>query len=287
MLAGLLALCALQAPPPSAVRQQYVAPAGKLEDVAYGPNAHQLFDLYYPVHVPPPYRVALYLHGGGFTDGDKSIDPNSALFAELLRRGFAVASANYGLAPAHTFPGPVYDAGRCVQFLRSEHAWLGVDPERVAVIGRSAGAALGLWIAYASDLKSPGAIDPVQRLSSRPQVIVNMSGTTDFTQLAPSVSGAFFGASSMGGVPNWKKSAASARQWVLDPQTPTIATLSVYKGPITPPPQLDPHAAQFGVLLHAALDAQATPQCKLEWNPDPTAAMPDVAIADWIDASLP
>jgi acetyl esterase/lipase len=285
MLSSLLLIALLQTPL-SASAHQTLAPGGELHDVAYGSLPHQKFDVYYPLHTSPPYRVMLFLHGGGFTDGDKAIDPALPLFAEVLQRGIAVASANYGLAPQYKYPQPVYDAGRCVQFLRSESAQLGLDPDHVAVMGRSAGAALALWIAYAIDLDNPGSPDPVLRHSSRPSLVVNLSGTTDFGLLASYVDGDFFGKSTMGQVSKWTKDNASARQWVSKPNATVISTYSVYKGPVLGAPLADPHAALFGFALHSALNDVQAPACVLDWNPDPSSTTPDLAIAAWLDLNL-
>lgn len=263
-----------------------LVPYGERIDVAYGSGAQQKLDLYYPLHVAPPFRTVLFLHGGGFTGGDKAIDTSQVLFTELLRRGIAVASANYGLAPQFVYPAPIHDAGRAVQFLRYEHDALGIDPTEIALVGRSAGAVLALWLAHTKDLAQPDAHDLVLRESSRPQAVVNYSGTTDFTLLAGSVPADVFGYATMSLVPPNLKQEISARAWILSSAGPKLRTFSIYHGQVGPSPVTDPHNALFGFALHAALNQMNATNCELDWDPSPTAATPDLDVAAWLDIQL-
>src|SRR5690606_31499424 len=71
--------------------------------------------------------------------------------ARLLAAGISVASVNYRFvanAPdAAPFPAPQEDGVRALQYLREHAREWGVDPDRFAVVGASAGANLGLWAA--------------------------------------------------------------------------------------------------------------------------------------------
>jgi acetyl esterase len=103
--------------------------------------------------------VLLYFHGGGFTVG--SIETHDTLCRELARRsGCAVVSVGYRLAPEHRFPAAVDDAWDALAWLWA-HAGirLGLDPDRIAVGGDSAGGTLAAVTAIqARDAKIPLAL---------------------------------------------------------------------------------------------------------------------------------
>lgn len=114
---------------------------------ADGPLA---LDLYRPPDRRGPSPAVVVIHGGFWRAGDRGDLP--ALNAVLAARGYVVAAPTYRLAPAHPFPAARDDVWAVVAFLRARAADLGVDPNRIALLGRSAGGELALVAAYA-----PGA----------------------------------------------------------------------------------------------------------------------------------
>jgi acetyl esterase/lipase len=95
------------------------------------------------VYVPdaPSGAGLLWIHGGGFVIGSWRQDHRHC--AETAREtGAVVVSADYGLAPRHPFPAPLDDVRRCWEWLRAEAPALGVEADRLAVGGASAGAGL-------------------------------------------------------------------------------------------------------------------------------------------------
>lgn len=85
--------------------------------------------------------VLLYFHGGGFMVG--SLDSHDALCRSLsARSGCAVVSVAYRLAPEHRFPTAVHDAVDALRWLREHGDLHGLDPDRVALGGDSAGGTL-------------------------------------------------------------------------------------------------------------------------------------------------
>lgn len=85
--------------------------------------------------------VLLYFHGGGFTIG--SIETHDVLCRELSHAaGCAVVSVAYRLAPEHKFPTAVHDAWDALLGLAKAAERLGLDGERIAVGGDSAGGTL-------------------------------------------------------------------------------------------------------------------------------------------------
>jgi acetyl esterase len=96
--------------------------------------------LYAPADVAQP-PVLLYLHGGGFTVG--SLDTHDVLCRQLCLLGrCAVVSLDYRLGPENRFPTAVHDAWDALQQLAEQGAALGLDSQRLAVGGDSAGGTL-------------------------------------------------------------------------------------------------------------------------------------------------
>jgi acetyl esterase len=140
-------------------------PGPDLENVRYGPHERNVLDLWKaPSDAPTP--LVIFIHGGGFRNGDKSsLAPE--LLNGCLKSGISVASINYRLSHQATFPAPMLDGARAVQFLRSRAAEWNLDPKRFAATGGSAGAGISLWIGFHDDLADPGSDDPIARQSTR------------------------------------------------------------------------------------------------------------------------
>jgi len=123
-------------------------------------------DLYLPEGAGP-FPVVVYLHGGGWTSGDrKQLRRQAAHFAELGIAGFAI---DYRLAPAHKYPAAFEDAEAAVKWVRDNAAKYRFDPTRIAAAGSSAGghlaALLGTRGKGASHVDAVVAFNPVLDLS--------------------------------------------------------------------------------------------------------------------------
>jgi len=149
-----------------------------------GGAADLKLDLYQPQPLEGrPAPVAVYLHGGGWQEGDKTWIGRILPAPALTARGYAVAAVDYRLAPRYPWPAPIQDAKCAVRFLRSHAAQYGLDPGHIGVWGDSAGghlaALLGLAGSYAG-LEGDGGQPGV---SSAVQAVVTMSAPTDYTTL--------------------------------------------------------------------------------------------------------
>ncbi len=107
-------------------------------------------------HEPPP--GLLYLHGGGFVLG--SLDSHDVLCRQLaVHAGCTVFALDYRLAPEHPFPCAVDDAWDALTWLHAHGPMLGIDSERIAVAGDSAGGTLATTCAiHARDIGVPLAL---------------------------------------------------------------------------------------------------------------------------------
>lgn len=110
------------------------------------PTGSTMSRVYLPTEGVRGTGALLFIHGGGFVIGRAAM--NDALCCEIVRRlGIAVVSPDYRLAPKHPFPTPVDDCHEAWEWLVAHAAELGVDPERIAVGGQSAGGGLAAMLA--------------------------------------------------------------------------------------------------------------------------------------------
>ncbi len=111
--------------------------------------------------------AVLYLHGGGFTVG--SLDGVDELCRRIaVGAGCVVFSLEYRLAPEHPYPAALEDTRAAWAWLVENAAALGVNPDRLAVAGDSAGG--GLAAALCLDLRERGHGQPVLQVLAYPAV---------------------------------------------------------------------------------------------------------------------
>lgn len=117
-------------------------------DVVYAEHdgVKLLGDLYLPKGKPKaPILVAV--HGGGWQSGSKQYYRYWGLF--LARAGYAVFAIDYRLGKPGMYPAAVYDTKAAIQFIRAKAADFKLDPDRIGLIGDSAGAHLAALTALA------------------------------------------------------------------------------------------------------------------------------------------
>jgi acetyl esterase/lipase len=124
-----------------------VAPTRHLYREVDGRALH--LDLYRRAEASEPLPVVVVIHGGSWNSGDST--QLAWLNGYLAARGFAVAAINYRLAPRHIFPAQREDVLAALAFLQENASRLGLDPSRVAFLGRSAGGQLALLAAYTAN----------------------------------------------------------------------------------------------------------------------------------------
>ena len=93
-----------------------------------------LLDLHTPSGVKQPPLI-VYVHGGAWRAGSKSDVP----IAGLLDHGIAIASVDYRLSTQARFPAQIHDIKAAIRFLRAKASSFGINTEKIAIIGSSAG----------------------------------------------------------------------------------------------------------------------------------------------------
>ncbi|MFO0879603.1 MAG: alpha/beta hydrolase [Gemmataceae bacterium] len=140
----------------------------KLLNVPYGKHPRQVLD-FYRAKSDSPTPVVFYIHGGGWQNGDKKINPKG-----FLDKGISVVAINYryvknGVEEKIEPPvkAPLHDAARALQFVRSKAKEWNIDKKRIGATGGSAGGCSSLWLAFHPDMADPKSDDPVARESTR------------------------------------------------------------------------------------------------------------------------
>ena len=128
-------------------------PEGVTTEDRYVPGAtgdpDVMVRLYRPANLPDPAPAYYYIHGGGMVLGDVAgSDASCANVAKELN--VLVASVEYRLAPEHPFPAPLEDCYAGLVWLWRSREELGIDPERIAIGGGSAGGGLAAGTALAA-----------------------------------------------------------------------------------------------------------------------------------------
>lgn len=141
-------------------------------DIPYDQHDKTKFDVFLP-NSPTATGLVVFIHGGGFTGGDKAFiytDNYKNEITELLSKGIAVATINYRLLEPGDTEGvlkSLHDSKRAIQYMRYIHKELNIDTENIVLFGTSAGASTALWLATNDDLRDRNSIDLVEHESSR------------------------------------------------------------------------------------------------------------------------
>jgi acetyl esterase/lipase len=115
-------------------------------DIAYGPDARHRLDVFYPpkgtARGPEARPVLAFVHGGGFVRGDKGA-PEAPFYnnvgAWAVQNGLIGVTLTYRLAPAARWPAGPEDVATALEWLATNVARFGGNPDRLLLMGQSAG----------------------------------------------------------------------------------------------------------------------------------------------------
>jgi acetyl esterase/lipase len=137
-----------------------------------------------------PYPCVVMFHGGAWRGGsrkDLSVGGKTndgkvapSLLEMVASRGYVAASASYRLAPKFQFPAQIQDARAAVRFLRASAKEYGIERDKFAACGFSAGAHLALLLGLADKVDGWDAGNNTEQ-SSRVQCVVDFFGPTDLS----------------------------------------------------------------------------------------------------------
>ena len=115
----------------------------RVRDLSYGEAPRRRLDVYHRRDRPAGAPVVLHLHGGGFHSGNKRREARP-LIGHLAGRGMVCASAGYRLRPRVGQDDQVADVLAAIGWVRSHARDYGGDPDRIYLVGSSAGAHLSV-----------------------------------------------------------------------------------------------------------------------------------------------
>lgn len=120
----------------------------------------------------------IFVVSGGWFSADEAI--NQAFFTPVLDRGYSVFAVVHSSQPKFTIPEILTDMHRAVRYIRHHAEDYGVDPDRIGIMGASAGGHLSLMQGVAGAPGDEKSADPIERESSRVQAVACFFPPTDF-----------------------------------------------------------------------------------------------------------
>lgn len=118
-----------------------------------------VLDLHVPTGAAGPVPVVVWIHGGGWMEGDRRQVPlewgQQVVFDTVVAAGMAVATVDYRLLLEAPFPACVHDCVAAVRYLRQFADDLGIDADRIGLWGESAGAHLAAMLAFLGSAAEP------------------------------------------------------------------------------------------------------------------------------------
>ncbi|MBK1855667.1 alpha/beta hydrolase [Verrucomicrobiaceae bacterium 5K15] len=274
-------------------------PKPTLTAVRYGEHPRLIMD-FWKAKAQGPTPVVIVIHGGGWNGGSKERLHRFVDAHKLLDAGISVAAINYRLMKHSKdlkppVKGPLSDAARAVQFVRSMAEKWNIDPSRVAASGGSAGACSSLWLAYHDDLADPQSSDPVARQSTRLNcvAVTRPQTTLDPQQIRKWIPNCTYGAHAFGikGFDQFLAQRDAILPWIneyspyalLDKSDPPTY-MSFAKAPNKKGKETDPtHSPIFGIKLQEQCRELGVP-CEVVYPGAPNVKHADVA--DYLIATL-
>jgi acetyl esterase/lipase len=153
-------------------------------DIAYANDTlrDHMLDIYIPPHAGKTLPLLIWIHGGGWTSGDKYGDMNNMKITlkAILDNGFAVASINYRYSTTALFPAQIQDCNQAVNYLYENSGKYNFDKDKFAVIGFSAGGYLASLIATSNNNKIKAFYYNKKKIDFKIKAAIDFYGPSDF-----------------------------------------------------------------------------------------------------------
>ncbi len=165
-------------------RNQMALPKGveAIRDIEYAKvDDHSLLlDIYRPEKAEHPLPVIVWIHGGGWRGGSRTI----CRALPMSGQGYAVVSIDYRLSGQASFPAQLHDCKAAVRWIRAHARQYGFDPNRIGVWGSSAGGHLAALLGTTVEVKElEGTVGDNLEYSSRVQAVCDFFGPTNLTRM--------------------------------------------------------------------------------------------------------
>jgi len=150
-------------------------------DVVYAAiGARQMhLDLYLPKNGAGPFPAVVYIHGGGWQNGNRLAFRRQAAY--LATKGYAGACIEYRLSGEAKYPAALYDSKAAVRWVRANAAKYNIDPNRIAAAGGSAGGHLVALLGTTADLPAYEGTEGATGVSSRVAAVAAFNPAVDLT----------------------------------------------------------------------------------------------------------
>lgn len=154
-----------------------------IKDVAYLEEGRtQTLDMYLPDEPGTKPRPAIvWIHGGGWIGGSNRASRAISMGNTFAEKGYVVVAPAYllGTLEKASWPTALHDCKNAVRFLRANAEKYNIDPDRIAVMGGSAGGHLALMVGYTTDIPDLEPEKPYPGVSSRVSAVGNFYGITN------------------------------------------------------------------------------------------------------------
>lgn len=163
-------------------------------DVEYGKGGStpMVLDLFTPKEIKKPVPGLIFVHGGSWRSGSRKHYGNYC--RHFAQKGYVAATIDYRLSKEAPFPAAIQDVNCAIRWTRANAAKLGVDPNKIGLVGGSAGGHLVMLAAYANandpELQGTGGNNGV---SSRVQAVVDIYGPNQLSGRGSKAVVAFLG----------------------------------------------------------------------------------------------
>ncbi len=125
-----------------------------------------------------PLPAVLFITGGGFMDSPKTKFISQRV--AMAKAGYVVASIDYRVVPMVTFPGPIEDAKTAVRYLKANSKKFGIDANKIAVMGESAGGYIAAMLGTTNGFTEFDKGSYLDQ-NSNVQAVIDLYGLSDLT----------------------------------------------------------------------------------------------------------
>lgn len=199
--------------------------------------------LYRPISQASSGAAIVICPGGSY--GGLADHEGDAIARWLNRLGVTAAVLKYRLGPRYRYPAQLQDVARAIRTLRARAAEWEIDPNRIGVMGFSAGGHLAATIATHFGVGDAAATDPIERVSSRPDIVVL---AYPVISMADGITHAGSRQNLLGDTPAPELIAALSNEKHVTPQTPPTFLFHTADDPVVPVE----NSLRFAAALRAA-----------------------------------
>jgi acetyl esterase/lipase len=171
------ALLNLASPPPARIDH----------NIAYAAHDRGALDVYFPRRPAPGHPIALFIYGGSWQSGTKSM--YGFVGRALAARGIVTVIADYRVYPEVKYPVFLQDNAEATAFVKQKAAQWGADPSHFYLIGHSAGAYDVAMLALDRRWLGAVGLDPKRDLAG----VIGLAGPYDFLPLRDATLKIIFG----------------------------------------------------------------------------------------------